>query len=387
MAAGTVENRRGGWARAAMAVVAAAGLAGGCAGMRHRHDAIDEEIPLIGDGPIAAAGAGAEADPWAGRATESRHATLDSRPFPQPVEPAAPEAAPRRRASNPAPAALATRPLAAPTPPPEVALAPPAIPARPSAAPAPNQVDPVAKVEALIGAGRDKLAGLGNYRVKLDRQERVGDRLFEPESVLLSIRREPFAVRIEWPEGPNQGREALYAADSTAGQLVVKLAAKGLPIPPVRMAPDSPLALKNSRHPITEAGLDPILANLAGSLAQIRAGDPQGGRLDYQGLATPEGVGRPCHVIVRTTPDGETWRLDLDAATYLPARLEATDAAGQLLERYAFSAPETDLPELAAADAFNPEVRFATTGGGLLGRLARGAAGANPPAAPASTTR
>ena len=64
--------------------------------------------------------------------------------------------------------------------------------------------------------------------------------------------------------------------------------------------------------------------------------------------------------------------------------VEATALNGDLLERYIFREPRVDLPELAAADAFAPDLRWAGSKGGLLQRLARSGTAA-PPAT--STTR
>ena len=107
------------------------------------------------------------------------------------------------------------------------------------------------------------------------------------------------------------------------------------------MSPDSPLVLKSSRHPITEAGLDTIVANLEKSIASS-AGDMSQGRISYGGLENPGPFDRPCHKLVRITPSGETWLVYIDPETKLPAMVEATDLQGELLERYLFKNPRPD---------------------------------------------
>ena len=52
---------------------------------------------------------------------------------------------------------------------------------------------------------RRELASIKTYQVRLTRQERIGESLQPPEDVVLSIRRSPKAVRLEWPDGPHQG--------------------------------------------------------------------------------------------------------------------------------------------------------------------------------------
>lgn len=291
----------------------------------------------------------------------SRMATTTGRrsdwtPVPSPVLP------PRRSAvevaEGPPP-----RPVApvAPVEPPAASVETPPAPAAPS---------PIEQIDALIATGYRTLDTMRNYRVDLDRQERVNGTLLPREQVILSVRREPFAVRLEWPDGPNKGREVLYSTTECQGMMVISLGVSLVPIPPMRLAPDSPMALSNSRHPITEAGLEWLLQNLKEQVEAARGGDPAVGVFTVEGPAEAPDFGVECAEIVRRTPAGECWRLLLDAETGLPVRLQATDAAGELLERYEFRRIEPNLAELDDAGAFDPAVRFRRpTVGGLFGQL------------------
>ena len=78
----------------------------------------------------------------------------------------------------------------------------------------------------------------------------------------MSVRQKPAAVRLEWPEGPHKGREVIYSYDPDGGSMSVNMADSLLPMPRVTMRPDSPMALRKSRHPITEAGFETIVAQL-----------------------------------------------------------------------------------------------------------------------------
>ena len=149
------------------------------------------------------------------------------------------------------------------------------------------------------------------------------------------------------------------------------------------MPPDSPLALHNSRHPITEAGFDTIVGNLQKTIDENKAGDRSHGRITYAGLDQPEPLDHPCHKIVRNTANGETWQVFLDPESKLPAMVQANAANGDLLERYVFRGVDPDPTELAAADAFDPDRRWGESKG-LLHRLARAAQASEPEQ---STTR
>ena len=96
----------------------------------------------------------------------------------------------------------------------------------------------------------------------MTRVERVGGQLQTEDDVLLSIRRKPKAVRLEWTSGPSKGREVIYSTTLNDRTMYVNMANSPFPMPRMSIAVDSPLAMRNSRHPITEAGFDTILDNL-----------------------------------------------------------------------------------------------------------------------------
>jgi hypothetical protein len=217
------------------------------------------------------------------------------------------------------------------------------------------------------------LSTIGSYQVALNRQETVHGELQPAEDVVLSIRREPRAVRLEWPSGKNKGREVLYSPRETGGKMMVHT--PGSLIPTVPLDPNSPLVMRNSRHPITEAGLDSVLDNLENSLRPHESGQAGGATISLAGTETPPEVGRACQKIVETRENGENWVVYLDAQTDLPAMVRGVDASGSLLESYVFGVPAIDPPSLASADAFDPDARWGGGGGrgGLFGRMAGGA--------------
>jgi hypothetical protein len=233
----------------------------------------------------------------------------------------------------------------------------------------------LATLRGLVNDAMARLAPVRSYQARMTRQERVGEKLQPVEDVILSVRREPFAVRLEWPDGPSRGREVLYSPVETEGKLQVRT--PGALVPRVTLDPTSALVLKSSRHPITEAGLDVILKNLDATISSHEQGRPDG-RLSYEGRLDVKELGRPGHRIVEHRGDGETWVVVLDAESLLPALVRKTDASGVLLEHYQFRDVRTNVPELEAASAFSPSARWGAQGG-LFGRLAGAADGHEPP--------
>jgi hypothetical protein len=127
------------------------------------------------------------------------------------------------------------------------------------------------------------------------------------------------------------------------------------------------------------------LKNVEDAIRGEKAGDASAGKVTYEGLEKAKQLDRPCHKIVRKTPSGETWALYIDPQSRLPVLVQAVDAKGELLERYVFSNPRFDLPELAQADAFDPDLRWGPAKG-VLQRLAK-ANGDGDKHPPASQTR
>jgi hypothetical protein len=160
----------------------------------------------------------------------------------------------------------------------------------------------------------------------------------------------------------------LFSAVETGGKMQIHQ--PGSLVPRVSLNPDSPLVLKNSRHPISEAGFDVLLTGLDQAIRPHEAGDPRGATLTYDGVTNPPDVGRPCHQITEVRANGETWVVCLDAANLMPASVRGTARDGSLLELYGFRDVELDVAELATAQAFSPDARWGGKGGSLLGRLA-----------------
>jgi hypothetical protein len=217
------------------------------------------------------------------------------------------------------------------------------------------------KPEVIVEQARTALETMTSYELSMHRQERVNGSLLPEEDVTLALRRSPRAILLSWPSGPNQGREVLFRADEPGGQIHIKLANPALPR--LSLDPMSPAVMKNSRHPITEAGLDSLVEGLENGV--------QTSTIQYAGIETPTGLDRPAHCLTRTGPGGEVWRAYLDVESHLPVMIQAVDSRGELLERHVFHDLKPNPAELAANDAFDPIARWGQPRG-LLSRLTRG---------------
>jgi Protein of unknown function (DUF1571) len=240
--------------------------------------------------------------------------------------------------------------------------------------------------KAILAQAEARLNGMNTYQVKISRIERVGGQLQPEEDILLSIQRDPKAVRLEWADAPNKGREVIYSSTLDPQMIFVHMPSSPIPIPTMKFAVDSPMVMKNSRHAITEAGFDTIIDNLRKSRGPGTKEHPAPDQLDYRGIETPPGLDAPSHHFVRKTPSGETWNVYLDSRTMLPRLVSAEDSRGELVERYIYREVRENPADLKTASAFVPDQRWGEPNG-LFSRLARAAAGPSQPTVSQSTTR
>jgi hypothetical protein len=240
--------------------------------------------------------------------------------------------------------------------------------------------------KAILTRAEAKLDTLQSYQMRVSRQERVNGQLQPEEEILLSIRRDPKAVRLEWASGPSKGREVIYSITLDPRMLFVHMPPAAIPLPAMKIPVDSPLVMRNSRHAITDAGLDKIVEKLRKSERGGDQSNPNPGVLKYQGTDKPEGLARACHHFVRLAANGETWNVYLDERSLLPCMVVGQDSHGALIERYVYREIRENPTELAAAGAFEPAERWGETKG-LLSRFARAATGSNMPTSAGSTTR
>lgn len=223
-----------------------------------------------------------------------------------------------------------------------------------------------AKLDAILQKTSATLAGIGSYRVDVSSQETVNGKTHPVDQFVLYKRRQPLAVRMEWGQGKEAGREVIFSPTENKGMIQIRMP-KGL-IPRMSMSPDSPLVRAKSRHPINEAGFDAVVERLNETLNLTRRNAPNAGQISVQSAMEPN-VGQVDRITHLTTT-GETWVVDLEAKSGLPLTIHATDNSGKLLEHIEFRNFQFNLAELQTAAAFDPNARWGQPK--LLGGLARG---------------
>ena len=230
------------------------------------------------------------------------------------------------------------------------------------------------KLQEVLATAKERLGALSTYQVNITRTERVGGQMQPEEEVVLSIRRNPKAVRLEWAKGPSKGREVIYSAALNDRMMYVNSGNSALPLPRMTIPVDSPLALRNSRHPITEAGFDTILNNLFKFLEPKTAAARQRRETSLQGYRPAQGAGPALSSGGASYTQGR----NLASLPGYPIRScppwsrRSRLPAATLIERYTYRNLKPNPTELASNDAFDPDKRWGESKG-WLSRIARAA--------------
>jgi outer membrane lipoprotein-sorting protein len=203
------------------------------------------------------------------------------------------------------------------------------------------------------------LAKVDNYTAVFHRIERVNGKLIAEEITLLKFK-QPFKVYMRWIN-PLKGQESLYVEGANNNK--VKAHGTGLTkLITVNLNPTSAMAMENSRHPITDAGLENLVKLISSNLQRgLRAGElisKDHGEQTVYGRKTRkiEGVlpkdpakGYYCYRCI----------VNLDVETRMPIKTQIFDWDDQLVECYGYENLNLN-PGLGDKDfdPKNPEYHF-----------------------------
>lgn len=177
-----------------------------------------------------------------------------------------------------------------------------------------------------------------DYTTTFHKQERIGDRLNPIEQIEVKFAR-PLRVYLKWVGEVNRGQEVIFVRGWNGGKL---RAHKGsFPDVTVDLAPTSRMAMKNSRHPITEAGFGYTIGVIARDARRSRAHPEDGTRYVIHDESTIHGAPSRCiEQIVRPAALSAYYaaraRVCFDVRTHMPTRVSAWDQTGALPEDYGY---------------------------------------------------
>jgi hypothetical protein len=121
---------------------------------------------------------------------------------------------------------------------------------------------------------RERLAKVEGYTATFRKQERINGTLGPEQSMAMKLRHHPFAVYFKYLS-PIEGKEVVYAEGCHENKIIAHSGGLArLLVPRMALAPDNPIAMAETRHPITEAGLASLTEKLVG-FRRLDLDDPQ----------------------------------------------------------------------------------------------------------------
>ncbi len=146
----------------------------------------------------------------------------------------------------------------------------------------------------LLEKGRTYLESIPDYTAQFVKQELVHGELLEEQSINFKCRHRPFSVYLKWETG-DEGREVLFIEGQNEDEMIVHGGGWKARLPALSISPTSSLALKESRYPITNAGL----LELAKTMLQVHQQDIKANAIARcEKLADQEFDGRPCEAFL-----------------------------------------------------------------------------------------
>jgi outer membrane lipoprotein-sorting protein len=214
--------------------------------------------------------------------------------------------------------------------------------------------------ERWIREAESILAQVESYTAIFHKQERVKGWLKTKEMVHLKFKK-PFKVYMKWIEDPGKGREILYIDGWNNNRILLRDPGfMGVVI--MNLRPQGPIAMKGSRHPITEVGLghlvkmfrDNIRRGLWSGELECRRGKEgrvYGRRIQSLELIFPK-ESRNGYYCYRSV-------VSLDIEKRVPIRVQVFDWEDRLIEDYGYEdlTLNAGLSD-AEFDPKNPEYRF-----------------------------
>lgn len=202
----------------------------------------------------------------------------------------------------------------------------------------------------LLQQAEENYARVHDYVAVFHKQERVEEKLLPEETILFKFQK-PFKIYMKWIGEPLHGTEALYLEGQYDNKLI---AHRGgiLGVVTLAVDPRGSLAMKDNRHPITEAGFGFIIAEMRRNLHRAL----QHGEFELIHMGDASFNGRPTTLVEgRFIPrEGRKYyasriAVHVDKETMMPVANAFYDERDILFERYSFTDVKLNVG-LTAAD-------------------------------------
>lgn len=206
-----------------------------------------------------------------------------------------------------------------------------------------------------IETGKRKYSGIKTYNSVLFKQERLGEKLQDVETITVKFREKPRGMYMKWTDGPWKGRELVYS-EPILGAGKVRVRESGLlGVIPVTLPVDSEIARRGTNHLVTELGLKYLVDMIE---FDFRKADPKK-EITRKNYGIVDVDGHPCYKMESILPRDKSkgyycYRIIhyIDYIRSLEIKAEIYNWNDQLQESYLYTQIELN-PGLGDAD-FDP---------------------------------
>ena len=198
------------------------------------------------------------------------------------------------------------------------------------------------RMRAALATAKSQAHELSSYTAILEMQEEVNGNLRAMDSIQFKLRQQPFSVYMRWT---SNGQEALFVRGRNDDRLLAKPASGLASLKRLwRLNPDSRMAKRSCRYPITESGIE----NLVNRVHEFYAA-----RKDWSSAVncSVSNLNETEHVVTEyclhfrdksVSPDYQESRLSFDQATGLLIVVQnfgwTDDKSPRIVEHYAYRA-------------------------------------------------
>jgi hypothetical protein len=179
----------------------------------------------------------------------------------------------------------------------------------------------------LLELADQRLRTVDDYTATFRKQERVRGKLHPLQTIAMKVRNEPFAVYLKFL-APKKGKEVLFGIGLHDGKVIAHNGdwTRRL-IPRLAVAPTDPIALADTRHPITDAGIVSLTRRLI-AFRKLDLTDTDAETvLDF--IEDDQGRRRPRSIHTHTVQNAERpfIRVEVlyDPATFIPCKITSYD--------------------------------------------------------------
>lgn len=133
----------------------------------------------------------------------------------------------------------------------------------------------------------------------------VGDKSRPEELILGKFRKEPFSVYLKWVGEEGRNREICYVKGRYEDAIHTMMSPTDLFLfagKHMKFSPDNPLVKSNSRYPVSEAGLGPLIQRFHRLTTAMEANDPREGTAKYLGTLKRPEFDEPVDGVLQTLP-------------------------------------------------------------------------------------